>query len=188
MAARNDDLEIRLGIAVALGLTIAEACDLCDVTSGTYYKRTENSPDFEKYRAFTVLASQKSFAKQVAKVATAQTAEEKIVSRLDGSLKITDKIIKHLTEDEDYGRCAECKRIAPDIIKELLAGQKAITQWIGKYAASEAPKRLQINGTVTHEHVAIQDSTVDAIAAFQSHLQRLPLPPADVIEAQIVDQ
>lgn len=183
MAGKNERLDEKLAICVGLGMTSQEAADFCGVSRQTYYNRCEALP-FAEIRAFTQAAAEKTLALRIAATKSAQTAEEKIVSRLDSALQITDKVIAALTADDAKGRCEECGRLEPAMLKELMAGQKAITQWVSKFAASEAPKRLQVEGTVVHQH-EVCDELVQRLEAVIAK-ETLMLGAADAIEAEVV--
>lgn len=178
-----------MAIAVGLGMTVEQAAESAGLQRATYYQRHEKNPDFyNKWKSYTESAAEKTLALRIGAAKAAQSAEDKIVSRLDDALKITDRIVKELTTDDNAGRCDECGRLSTDTLKDLIAGQKAITQWVGKFAASEAPKRLQVSGAVMHGHVALQDDTVAALAGLMQHMRAIPALATSIPEAEVVEQ
>ncbi len=182
MTAEPDDIDLKLALCVASGLTVEESAVICGVSPGTYYNRTAKNADyFEKWRSFAETVIEKAIAARTAKLKATQTAEDKIVSRLDSALKVTDRLLDHLTDDGASEACDTCGRGNAATVKELLAGQKQITQWVARFAASEAPKRLEIGGSVIHEHVVMLDDTVDSLRSFEQHMKRIQLSP--VIDA-----
>lgn len=186
LPAGPDDTDLKLALGVGVGLTIADATSVCGVSEGTYYNRVDKRPEFfDTWRAFASLLRNRALAAEVAKLKAGQKAEDKIISRLDAALKITDKIIEQLTGEDNAGRCHECDRITPETMKELLAAHKAITQWVGKFAASEAPRRIAMEGNVQHTHRVVGDETIQRLTAFMQQNTAL-LPPADAVEAEVV--
>ena len=174
MAAKPDDLDLKLALCTGFGLTVEAAAELCSVTPGTYYNRSRDKAEFYgKWRSFAELLRNKALAAEIAKLKSGQKAEERITDRLDRALAITDRAIAKL---ESLGDKAT--------LKELIEGHKALTTWIADFAASKAPKRLKMEGKVTHEHRVISEETVTRLTAFMEKNQAL-LPPADAIEAEV---
>lgn len=175
MAAEPDDLDRKLAFAVGCGMTVDEAVEVAGVSRSSYYSRSNTHADlYGAWIAFGEMVAAKTVALRIGAAKAVEKHEDRIVSRLDGALKITDKVIRELTSDDDRGRCTECRRLTPQTIKELIAGHRAITTWAAKYAASEMPKRIQHSGAFLHGHVALQDDTVAGLAALQEHMLGIP--------------
>jgi predicted transcriptional regulator len=99
-----------------------------------------------------------SAAKKVEEIV--RPAEERIKSFFDRSFRLSERALAR----------AEAE------------GDKDFTQWSAKFSASEAPKRLEVDGGVEYVHT-IGGEVVDRLTAFMSRHENL-LPPA--IEAEIV--
>jgi hypothetical protein len=70
--------------------------------------------------------------------------------------------------------------------EEIAAIHKDFTLTFAKFSASEAPKRLEVGGQVEHVHHFLDD-TLDRFTLFAEKYTPLGLlPPADVIEADVV--
>jgi hypothetical protein len=166
----------KMGVATGAGLTVEAVANLCGVVPGTYYNRTAKHPGpFDLGRSFGQILRERAIAAEVTKAKVSEKAEDKIISRLDRALSLGDRAIDKL---EAMGDTAT--------LKDLLLAHKILTEFYADFAASKAPKRVQVEGGVAHEHRIVLDSTVDGLTAFAAHIQRLKLPAADAIEAEVV--
>jgi len=196
MASSFDELDMKIAIAIGLGMSVTETADVLDISRQTLYNRvTAQNALHDTWRYTVEGLAEKTLTIRIGAAKSAQTAEQKITSRLDNALKVTDKILAQLTSEDESGTCTECGRITPNAMSELLAAQKSITTWISSYAASQAPKRVSLEGSMTHRHVVMSDDTVSGLLALAGHMRLIPalaaLPeytPPEADEAQIVTE
>lgn len=165
---------IKVAICQGLGLTQEQMLEVLGYTARqTIYNHIARDPDLHaRVRSFVEVTAAKTLSLKIAAAKATETAESKIIGRLDRALSITDRALKKLEDMETDG-------IDTASLKELFAGHELITKWIADYAASRAPKRLKLEGEMKHTHI-IADTTVDRIVAFgKKHADLLP-PVIDV--------
>jgi hypothetical protein len=103
-------------------------------------------------------------------------AEDRIKSFFDRSFRLSEKALQRAEEMGDD--------IDP---KLLVAIHKDFTVWASKFAASEAPKRLQMEGSVQHDHRLIGEATIERLTSFMAKHDRLLPAGPEVIEAVVVE-
>lgn len=176
--AKGDDLQLeRFAICRGLGLTVEETVSACGLSSNqTYYNRTaKDAARFDALRTFTEARAEQIVAKRVGKISTSVSNEERIGQLFGRALALSERLLSKAEEKGDD--------ITLDELSEI---HKTFTQWAAKYAASEAPKRIQVGGQVEHVHV-LADETVDRLTKSLEKAERFGLlPPATVVEAEIV--
>jgi hypothetical protein len=175
--AELEEKVLPLAIAAGAGLSVDDITALCDVATQTYYNR-QSDPDaktyFERWKAFTSTAVEKEVERRVRKIEASVSAEQRMSDVFLRALTLSEKRLKRAEELGD--------EITDD---ELKAIHKDFTRWAAPWAASQAPKRIEMGGTVSHVHTLV-DETVNRIAAFAEKYQGQFLPPADVVEADVV--
>ena len=167
-----------LAITAGAGMPIETLTAHCGVATQTYYNRLED-PDaktyFDHWKAFTAAAVEKEVERRVRKIESAQSNEAKIGAIFTRALALTEKALEKAEKLGDEAT-----------LDGLVEIHSKITVWASKFAASEAPKRVEIGGKVQHVHVLVDD-TVNRISAFAEKYDSLNmLPPANAEEAHVV--
>jgi hypothetical protein len=173
-----DDTDVLAAIAHALGMSWAETASLLNVGESTLYNRSaKNAPFYDKVRAFTEARIAERDARAAARTANKSSdliasAQDRIKGLFDKAFLVSERAVHKALEDGD------------DITYEkALEVHKSFTTWAAKFAASEAPKRLQMEGQVNHNHRLVADSTIQRLNAFMDKHQAL-LPEA--VDAEVV--
>lgn len=168
-----DESHALILVGIAAGLTheqIGEALGLTRQTIGLTIAKTDTW--------FKRLIPQ---AKAIAARRVQATVEKELISAearlkrlFDRSFCITEKVLDKAEAAGDN-----------ITIQEAMDIHKSITQWAAKFAASEAPKRLSVEGTVNHDHRAVPSHIFDAIDSVLREQRALP-PAIEVQEAEVV--
>jgi hypothetical protein len=188
-----DELDIKLALCAGFGLSVERMLEVCDINSPqTFYNRQRKWPEhFERWRSWSDRALIAAVDARVKKAEDTQKAESRITEVFARSLRLTEKLLDRAEREGD--KASE---------KLLFRVHNDITKWAGTYAASTAPKRIQLTGEVHHTH-EIADETFSRVAAFATKYERLlpepePAPalppspspvfevPQDAIEAEVV--
>ena len=156
----------------------AETASLLNVGESTLYNRSAKHPAFyDKVRAFVEARLAERDAKSAAR--TANKSSDLIASAQDRIKGLFDKAF--LVSERAVNRALE---MGDDIgYEQALEVHKSFTTWAAKFAASEAPKRLEMAGRVDHQHHLVADSTIQRLNAFMAKHQAL-LPEA--VDAEVV--
>jgi hypothetical protein len=176
LAKAKDDLDIKFGICSGVGLTVEATAELCDVSRTTFYEHTKkNLAAFDRWRRFGEQLKLKAIEPAVKKAEVASTNEERMSAVFLRGLSLSEKLLQKI---EDKGEEAT--------IEELRDIHKQFTRWAAPWAASQAPKRVQIEGEVVHAHTML-DETATRLTGFLGKYEAMGLlPPAEVEEAEIV--
>lgn len=136
------DDRLKAAVAFGFGATQEEAAEFCGKSVSTA-KRHKEDPVLKQISE--AIAAYKSIqeSKQVKSAVSEaiESAEERIKRLFDKATRLTERAVQKV---EDKGDEAT--------VEELMEMHKQITVWASKYTASEAPKRLQVEGSVQHEH------------------------------------
>lgn len=101
----------------------------------------------------------------------AEVAEARIKKLFNRAFAITETLID------------KAERLGDQItISEAMEIHKAITQWAAKFAASEAPRRMEFAGTVNHDHKLVPTALFAALESVMREQKLLP----EVIEAEVI--
>lgn len=176
MAAAKDDLDIKFGICSGIGLTVEATAELCDVSRTTYYERTKkNLPTFNRWHDFAAKLRERAIAPAIKKAEVASTNEERMSAVFLRALTLSEK------------RLERAEALGEEISdEELRAIHKDFTKWAAPWAASQAPKRIQVGGEVVHTHTLLDDTAVRLTAFLHKYEAAGLLPPAEAVEAEIV--
>jgi DNA-binding CsgD family transcriptional regulator len=160
----------KIGMCLGAGMSVEKTAEFVGLSANTI----RNHIDGNRAYIMGVKAEQEavmavSAAKKVEEIV--RPAEERIKSFFDRSFRLSERALARAEAEGDNID-----------IKSLMAIHKDFTQWSAKFSASEAPKRLEVDGGVEHVHT-IGGEVVDRLTAFMSRHENL-LPPA--IEAEIV--
>jgi hypothetical protein len=140
----SDD-RIKVAIAYGFDSTNEEAAAFGDVSPSTS-KRWKTDPEIrqisEAVGAYLSIYKSKQVKDAVGDAV--QSAEERIKALFTRSLRLTERVLQKAEEQGDAVSLDEAKYIHENIAK-----------WAAKFAASEAPKRMQVEGSHTHTHVAV---------------------------------
>lgn len=140
-----DDDRLKAAVAFGFGLTNEKTAEFAGVSVSTI-KRWKDDPEIK--RVGSVIDACQTVAKSLAIKDSVSdvvsSAEDRIKAVFDRSLKLTERAIKNA---EDAGNDLS--------LAELMEIHNKITIWASKYAASEAPKRMQYEGSVQHAHVHV---------------------------------
>jgi hypothetical protein len=178
MAAGPDELDYKMAIAHGLGLTAEDAADAAGLSRGSFYQRSDKKPDFyEKWRSWASMIAARTIAKEVVKAKSSASNEEKLVQRFDAALSILDKAIQKVDSLGDEAT-----------LKDLNAAVRNITHFVAKFAASEAPKRIDISGKVTQEVRIAPTALFQRVATFALRNQRYLNAAQDALEAEVVEE
>ena len=166
-----------LAIAAGAGLPVAEITSHCDVALQTYYNRLSD-PDsrsyFERWKAFTSGVVEKEIARRVQKVESAQSAEQKVSAIFARALTVSERMLKRVEEAGDNATAEDLKDI-----------HRHFTKFFAPWAASQAPKRIEMGGNVTHTHVMV-DETVNRVVSFEKKYAEMGMLSGEVVEGEVV--
>jgi len=144
---RKDLGEDRLKVAIGygFGFSNAAAAEFGGVSESSA-KRWKTDPEIVNVTEAVAACLSLWRSKQV-KTAVAEAvdnAEERIGRIFDRATRLTERAVKKV---EDMGDNAT--------LEMLMDMHKQITTWAAKYRVSEAPKRMQLEGSQTHTHVHV---------------------------------
>lgn len=168
-----DDDRLRAAVAFGFDLIAEKAAEFAGVSLSTV-KRWKSDPEMlavsEAVRACHSVSRSRDLESAATEVLTDNTSRMKSV--LDRALKQTERA---LTLIENEG--------SPDF-QQLLAVHQNFTMWATKFFVSEAPKRLQMEGSHTHTHVHVISLAEAANHHATKQLVSVPLIAgvADVID------
>ena len=135
------DNRMKAAVARGMGLTLAKAADFAGVTP-TSLDLWQKLPEFT--RVVTIVSACKALDLAGVIQKANLTAETRIRGVFERSLIMTERAIQKV---EDLGDEAT--------LATLMDMHAKVTVWASKFAASEAPKRLEVDSQtqVTHRHV-----------------------------------
>lgn len=144
---RTDLSDDRLKAAIAYGFdaTNEEAASFAQVSDSSV-KRWKTDPEIkqisEAVAAFKSIYESKRLKDAVTDAV--ESAEERIKRLFDRSLRLSEKALQKAEAEGDE-----------ITYEKLVQIHENFTKWASKYAASEAPKRMQFEGSVQHSHVHV---------------------------------
>ncbi len=148
ISKRRTDLgddRLKVAIAFGFGSTDAEAAAFAEKSIASA-KRWKTDPEVrqvtEAVAAYLSIYKSKQVKDAVSDAV--ESAEARIKRMFDRSLKLTERVLAKAEEQGDSVSLDEAKYIHENIAK-----------WAAKFVASEAPKRMQVEGSHTHTHVAV---------------------------------
>jgi hypothetical protein len=175
--AELEEKILPLAIAAGAGLPVSEITSHCDVALQTYYNRLSD-PDsksyFEKWKGFTAGVLEKEIARRVQKVESAQSAEQRVSAIFARALTVSERMLSRVENAGDEAEMDDLRRIHKDF-----------TKFFAPWAASQAPKRIEMGGNVTHTHVLV-DETVNRVVAFEKKYAEMGYLPPAAEEAELV--
>lgn len=162
-----DELDIKIALCAGFGLSVERMLEVCDINSPqTFYNRQRKWPEhFERWRSWSERAVLAAVDARVKKAEDTQKAEARITEVFARALRLSEKL---LDKAEKLGDAASEKL--------LFKIHNDFTKWASNYAASAAPKRIQLSGEVHHTH-ALADETFNRVAAFASKYERMSMLP-----------
>jgi hypothetical protein len=107
-----------------------------------------------------------------------EQAVEQIRSVFERSIALTNGLIDRVMEAQQV-RCESCGQ-GEVSIDQLIEIHKSLTTWAAKFTASEAPKRLKLEGGTTTTHVIISDATITRLTAFAKKYEHAGLLPGAI--------
>jgi hypothetical protein len=176
LRAGENEFDRKLGIALGTGMSVEAAATFLDCSPGTVRNHLDsiNRAYIMGIKAETEAALAVTASKKVTDVL--KPAEERIKSFFDRSFRLSEKALER----------AEAMGEEIDL-RALMAIHKDFTTWSAKFSASEAPKRLEVNGSVEQVHTLSGD-VVDRLTAFmQKHQNLLPASRPEVLDAVVVE-
>lgn len=164
------DLDIKIGVARALGLSNEKTAEVADCSISTV-KRRIVEPDIKRLEALARTILTLADANKASAVVA--TAQERVSALFDRAFLITERLIQ---KAEDLGDLITLEQ-AMDIHKNL-------TVWAGKHVVSEAPKRLEVDQKHEVTHRMVPSTIFAALENVMREQRALP----EAIEAEIVEQ
>ncbi len=168
---------MRAAIGLGMGFTNDEAAKFAG-KSVDVVKRYKTDPPVQKVIAHVeaAVAIQRSKSIGEAVAGASEAAEDRIKRLFDRTFKLTERLVK---QAEDAGDALT--------LAELMDIHKNITVWASKFAASEAPKRFDVNSKSTQLHVHVLSlSEAGNLLRTRQELQSLQ-PKALIAEANVID-
>lgn len=157
-----DDDRLKTGIAFGFNASQEDTAEFAGKSLSTV-KRWKTDPEI--IRVSEAVAAYKSIdaSKRVKNAVTEAVgnAEDRIRRIFDRATRLTERAVERV---EALGDNAT--------IEELMEMHKQITVWASKYAASEAPKRISVEGTMEHTFkaaISLADAENLLIARKQLH-------------------
>lgn len=171
----------KFAVLDGLGFTVEKASERIGVTRQTHYNDVGVDPEFFRdLSSFVSTLKDEVIATEISRRQTALKAEDRIKAVFDRSFRITERLIDKAEEMGDE-----------ITVEQAMEIHKNITMWAAKFAASEAPKRVEVKGAFDHKHqVVIHDETVAALAFLNDHMTSKVLPHSNLPalpEAQVID-
>lgn len=159
-----EDDRLRVAAAIGFGLTIEKTAEFAGV-SGSTVKRWKDDPEIKGVAAIVSAGLSVWRALNVdSELANInETAEKRIKRLFDRSFLLSEQALKRAEMDGDKVT-----------LEQLMAIHENFTKWAAKYAASEAPKRLDVNQTTTktvYHVVGLADA--ENILSTQKQLQQI---------------
>lgn len=169
------DKNIRIAICYGAGLPVERIKVLCDFKDPhTFYDRAKKFADFNRWKDFAAAALAAVVESRVKREDSAMAAEVRIAEIHLRALKITEKLVERAEGKGDNISLKEAWKI-----------HDSITKWSAQFAASQAPKRVQLLGEVKHTHI-LADETIDRMTRFADKYESRGLLPGQVVEAEVV--
>lgn len=145
---RRKDLDpdrLKVAIAFGFGFSNNAAAEFGGVSESSA-KRWKTDPEIvnvtEAVAACKSLWQSKNVKNAVS--SAVESAEERIGRIFDRATRLTEAAVKKVEEMGDNAS-----------LEQLMEMHKQITTWAAKYRVSEAPKRMQLEGSQTHTHVHV---------------------------------
>lgn len=139
-----DDDRLRAAVAFGFDLTAEKTAEFAGVSLSSV-KRWKTDPEItavtETVRACHSIARSRDLESAATDALTDNAERMKRV--LDRALRQTERALTAIENEEN-----------PDF-QQLLAVHQNMTMWATKFFVSEAPKRLQMEGSHTHTHVHV---------------------------------
>lgn len=160
---RNDLGDDRLRVAIGYGFdfTNEKTAEFAGVSESTA-KRWKQDPDILAIVGHVAAARALSgaFGVDASVGKLAERAEDRIKAVFDRSLRLTERLLQQ----------AEMASEQPGegVLPLLMEIHKNITVWAGKFAASEAPKRVEMKGSIDHAHIHATIPLADAENIFEA--------------------
>ncbi len=167
----HDETDWQLAVCLGLGMSQLKSAEYVGITDRTLLRHKANSPEFfDRNVAFVRGVKENALTNIVA--ARSEQAEDRIKGLFNRAFKLTEKAIERAEKDQDDLTLAELIKI-----------HKEFTVWSASFAASQAPKRVEVKGEVEHTHSLVPASVFAAIQGVMREQKLLP----EAIEAQVVE-
>lgn len=151
-------------------MTQEAAATYLNCTRQTIQNHLKRSPDFFSPSIASVRAIKNSLTSgSVAEVV--EEAQTRIKRMFDRSFLLSEKLLERAEELGDEAS-----------IEQLMEIHKNMTMWAAKFAASEAPKRLKVEGGATIEHIHVM-SFAEARNAITAKAEIERIYPKGLLEA-----
>lgn len=159
---RHDLGDDRLSVAVGkgFGFTHEECAEFAGVSISTV-RRWDAAPQDQAFKAVVLKVSAGLSIYKSRKITDAVstvvgTAEERIARFFDRAFRLSERLLKKAEEAGDNIK-----------MSDLLVLHKEMTKWAAPFAASEAPKRLEVKTDHTETHV-IAEETMSRLENFMT--------------------
>lgn len=167
---------MRAAIALGLGFTNEEAAKFAG-KSIDVVKRYKTDPPVQTVIAHVEAAVAIGRSKSIGEAVSdaSEAAEDRIKRLFDRTFKLTERLVQ---KAEELGEDATAA--------DLMDIHKNITMWASKFAASEAPKRFDVNSKSTQLHVHVFSlAEAGNLLATKKELASLQ-PKALIAEATVI--
>lgn len=169
-----DELSHRVAVGRALGWTLERIAESTERSVSTIHGRTSD-PEVVQLEALTRTMLAQSEAKSVEKAV--KTAKERMAFIFDASFRQTELLLQKAEAKGDELT-----------IDQLMEIHKNITVWATKYELSEAPKRMQVEGSHTHTHVhTLSLAEAENVIATRRQLTSVQERPLIAGETNVID-
>lgn len=176
----HDYFDSQIATCVGLGMNMTQAGAHLGCGPQTVSNRIKARPEFYERAVADVQAALAVVKAEAITDVTgaiekrADAREAKIKAVFDRAIRLTERAIDLAENDPNLS------------MTKLLEMHTTITVWASKFSATEAPKRLQMEGgaTIRHEHY-IPREVFDALDVV---MREQRLIAADAIEAEVVEQ
>lgn len=169
---KDEDFDWRVALCLGLGMTQEQTAEYLGCVRQTIGNHLDKNSKFFD-RAINEVQTIKARAVTPVVNEVIEVAEERIKKLFNRAFAITEKVV------------SKAEGLGDDItLAQALEIHKSLTQWAAKFAASEAPRRVQLEGKVQHNHVQVPAAL---FAALEGVMREQKLLPPDVLDAEVVD-
>lgn len=167
---KGPDFDWQAAVCMGLGMSEEKTAAYIPVDRKTIRRHRAKIPGLWAERIAFVRGVKENFLTAVAEARNGN-AEDRIKSLFDRAFRLTEKAI---TKAEQLGDELT--------LKELIQIHREFTVWSASFAASEAPKRLQVSGEIEHKHQLVPMSIFTALEGVMREQKLLPIE-AEVVES-----
>ena len=180
----HNEQDQKIGIALGAGMSVEKAAEFVGIAPNTLRAHLDtNGTYILAVKAETETALALTASKKVQDVV--KPAEDRIKSFFDRSFRLSERALAEAERQADEAEKGGADNKVD--LKALMAIHKDFTVWAAKFSASEAPKRMEMTGSVEQVHTLSGD-VMDRLTGFMTrHQNLLPAGEPRVIDAVVVE-